>query len=187
MSQRYRDDHQMMQGIVRRDESALSALYAQYGARVYGLCMRILNNAGLAEEAAQDTFFKIWKDADKWDAQRGKLSSWILTIARFTAIDRLRKEQRQQPQPPASLEQLQFMIGQASVTRKADWVELERIKTCLPQLSEVQREALELAFFQGMTHQEMADYLNTPLGTVKSRVRSALQLLRRLLLENPSE
>src|SRR5947208_799080 len=87
-------DTELMQRIVRQDESALAELYARYGSLIYSLALRILQNSVLAEEVAQDIFMEIWKRPESWDPARGRLSSWLLTVTRYTAIDRLRKEQR---------------------------------------------------------------------------------------------
>ncbi len=89
------DDIELMRRIAARDQQALWALYQQYGKAVYSLAYRILSNTVYAEEVTQDTFLKVWNQTTRWDSEKGKLKNWLLTIAQFTAIDRLRKEGRQ--------------------------------------------------------------------------------------------
>lgn len=170
---------ELMRRIAARDQQALSELYTQYGARVYGLCLRVLQVAALAEEATQDTFLKVWHQAYQWDPERGKLASWLLTIARYTAIDRLRKEKRQSPWAAVELEEVLNWIGQEGSVRP-DWMEGDFLRSLIQQLPDDQIEAIELAFFKGLSHTEIAAQLDQPLGTIKSRIRNGLQTLRGL-------
>ena len=171
-------DLRLINRILRRDETALSELYAHYGAQVFGITLHVLQNRALAEEATQDTFLKIWNSAHNWDAQRGNLSTWILTIARYTAIDVLRREQRQVAASAVELDEMLVIVGQPG----GEALDGALMKSLIAQLPPDQIEAIELAFFKGMTHQEIAAYLRQPLGTIKSRIRSGLQMLRGIWL-----
>lgn len=177
------DDALLMRRIIAREQAALSDLYDRFAGRVYGLAMRILDNATLAEEVTQDTFLKVWDQASRWDAERGRLSTWLLTLARYTAIDRLRSERRQAPLNPLDLDELSNLIGQASVVDQADWLSGEAIGNLMKSLPVEQIEAIQLAFFKGMSHTEISSYLNQPLGTVKSRIRQGLITLRALWIQ----
>lgn len=172
----------LIRRIQARDQSALSELYQQYGGMVYGMALRVLQNTILAEEVTQDVFLKVWKQPENWDSQKGKLSTWLLTIARYTAIDRVRKEERRTPDMSIDLDTMLDLIGDEGVIRP-DWVDSQLMRRLLAQLSDVQREAIDLAFFKGMTHDEIAIYLKTPLGTIKSRIRQGLMTLKQLWLD----
>jgi RNA polymerase sigma-70 factor (ECF subfamily) len=163
-----------------RDEGALAELYAHYGRAVYGLAMRVLGHAGWAEETTQDVFLKVWRDPRAWNPSGGTFESWFLTLARYTAIDRLRKETRHQPAVQVPLDD----ELQADDDPGGDAVEqaqtAAQVRGLLDHLSPEQRQVVELAFFRGMTHSELAAALSLPLGTVKTRLRLALQKLRAL-------
>ena len=174
-------DEHLIQRIVDCDNSALAELYDKFGAHVYGMTLHILQNQVLAEEATQDTFMKVWKQSAQWNPERGSLKTWLLTIARYTAIDRLRKEKRQSPWTAIGLDDMLNLIGQPNVVDENSWYDINHVKKLLEQLSDDQREAINLAFFRGMSHSEIAEVLKTPLGTIKSRIRDGLQTLKGLL------
>ncbi|MAS36865.1 MAG: RNA polymerase subunit sigma-70 [Anaerolineaceae bacterium] len=174
------DEADLMRRIHARDEQALSELYQFYGSRVYGLALRIIRNNTLAEEVTQDTFLKVWKQAYRWDDERGSVITWMLTITRYTAIDRLRREKRQSPWVSIGLDDVLHIMGQAGYVDDPAWQDSRLVRGLIQQLSVDQQEVIELSFFKAMSHQEMADHLQLPLGTVKSRVRRALQNLRAL-------
>lgn len=169
-------DQELMQRIEKQDQVALALLYARYGKTVYSLTFRVLQNTAMAEEATQDTFLKVWKRATQWDPTKGMLSSWLLTVARHTAIDRLRQEQRQTVPGMASLEDTMPLASpQLDDFALRDGPLLHSL---LRQLPPDQAHAIELAFFEGLTHTELATRLKLPLGTVKARIRTGLQKLR---------
>ncbi|MBL8130639.1 MAG: sigma-70 family RNA polymerase sigma factor [Anaerolineae bacterium] len=170
----------LMRRIIVRDQRALSDLYDRFAGRVYGMAMRVLDDAALAEEVTQDTFLKVWDQAERWNAERGKLSTWLLTLARYTAIDRLRRERRQTPFHPLDVDELANLIGSDSPVDQAEWLSGEALGRLIPQLPREQVEVIELAFFKGMSHSEIAAHLSQPLGTVKSRIRQGLITLRAL-------
>lgn len=163
-----------------RDEGALAELYAHYGRVVYSLAMRVLGHAGWAEETTQDVFLKVWRDPHAWDPSGGTFESWFLTLARYTAIDRLRRETRHQPATQVPLD------DDIQADDDPGWEAVEQEQTAaqvrglLDSLSHAQRQVVEMAFFRGMTHSELAAALSLPLGTVKTRLRLALQKLKAL-------
>ncbi|MCC6802381.1 MAG: sigma-70 family RNA polymerase sigma factor [Anaerolineae bacterium] len=179
------DDIQLMRRIADRDQQALMALYQQYGRAVFSLAYRILGNSTLAEEVAQDTFLKVWHQTTRWDSEKGKLRNWLLTIAQFTAIDRLRKEGRQPAIHHDSIED----TDESLLTARNDvrWQDGTILRMLVSQLPETQAHLIELAFFEGMSHGEIAEALHMPLGTVKTRLRAGLQRLRELWLESADQ
>ena len=176
------DDIERMRRVTERDQQALWELYQEYGKAVYSLAYRVLENSVLAEEVTQDTFLKVWHQTTRWDSEKGKLKNWLLTIAQFTAIDRLRKEGRQ---PAVSTEPIED-TDENLLTRSNDapWQEQSALHMLVDQLPEQQGRLIQLAFFQGMSHGEIADALHIPLGTVKTRLRAGLHRLRELWVES---
>lgn len=172
-----------MNRIERGDQTALALLYERYGRLVYSLAYRVLNNAHLAEEAAQDTFMKVWKQSSRWDPERGRFSSWLLTVARYTAIDRLRQENRQAVPEAAALDDAPPLLSEEGIPHDSLLQDGRLLRDLLRELPPEQSDIIELAFFGGMTHREMAEKLDVPLGTVKTRARSGLQKLRDLWSE----
>jgi RNA polymerase sigma-70 factor, ECF subfamily len=176
------DEAQLIQRIIQKDQIALSELYQRYGGLVYSLALRVLTNSTLAEEATQDTFMKVWNQAYTWDANKGKLSTWLMTITRYTAIDRLRKEQHR-PAASVALEDIEDLIGKRSFMDTAQGQDRQLLRSLMQNLPNEQIQVIELAFFQGLSHSEIADELTLPLGTVKTRLRLGLQKLKVLWLD----
>lgn len=176
------DDIERMRRVAERDQQALWELYQEYGKAVYSLAYRVLENTVLAEEVTQDTFLKVWHQTTRWDSEKGKLKNWLLTIAQFTAIDRLRKEGRQ---PAVHAEPIED-TDENLLTRSNDapWQDQSALHMLVEQLPEQQGRLIQLAFFQGMSHGEIADALHMPLGTVKTRLRAGLHRLRELWVES---
>lgn len=160
------------------DQQAFLTLYDRYAARVHALTLRILGDPMLAEEATQDTFTKFWGRARLYVPERGAFSVWLLTIARRTALDRLRLERRRPllsdaDDPESSWKSLPDNSHEAGEAR---WRSLHFAVRSLPV---EQRRVIELAYYQGMSHSDIAAELDWPLGTVKTRMRAAMQALRR--------
>ena len=176
------NDLTLIQRVIEQDDAALAMLYDKYGAHVYGTALHILRNQVLAEEATQDTFMKVWKQSNRWDPERGQLKTWLMTIARYTAIDRLRAEKRESPWTAIGLDDMLNLIGQSNVIDDNIWFDAKQVEGLLKHLSTEQREAINLAFINGMSHSEIASKLRTPLGTIKSRIRDGLQMLKGLCL-----
>jgi RNA polymerase sigma-70 factor (ECF subfamily) len=175
------DDIEYMNRVAGHDQQAFRALYQQYGKMVYSLAYRVLQNTTLAEEVTQDTFLKVWQQRARWDPAKGLLRNWLLTITHFTAIDRLRHERRQPNLHPDSIEDMEEMIASRG---DALWQDGSLLRMLLKQLPPEQAALIDLAFFKGMSHSDIASETGIPLGTVKTRLRSGLQRMRDLWLES---
>jgi RNA polymerase sigma-70 factor, ECF subfamily len=164
------------------DESALEAFYARYGGLVYTLVRRIVADPELAREVLQDTFLRCWDGRESYDPERGRVPWWLMGIARNRAVDLLRSRSHQ-----ARLREGERLVGglPAAESRRpdaTDAVALRRaVAHALQGLSMVQRRAIELAYYGGLTQAEIAKELSEPLGTIKSRTREAMERLRQLL------
>jgi RNA polymerase sigma-70 factor (ECF subfamily) len=176
------DDIELMNRVAAHDQQAFGELYQQYGRAVYSLAYRILQNATQAEEVTQDTFLKVWQHRTQWDPQKGKLKNWLLAITHFTAIDRLRQERRQPALHPDPIEDTEETMLAPHV--EARWQDGSALRLLVMQLPKEQAALIDLAFFQGMSHSDIASVTQIPLGTVKTRLRSGLQKLRELWLES---
>jgi RNA polymerase sigma-70 factor (ECF subfamily) len=179
------EDVQLLQGIARGDQEALLVLHQRYVNLVYSMAWRVLQDVGLAEEVTQDIFLKLWHKGDRYDATRGRFSSWLLSITRFAAIDRLRREGRQPRQAELSIgdEDNATALDRLLPTDHAAWERGQHLRLVLAQLPPDQRQIIELAYFGGLTHSELAEYLGLPLGTVKGRLRLGMEKLRSLWLD----
>jgi RNA polymerase sigma factor (sigma-70 family) len=168
----------------RGEEPALAALYDRYGRVAYGLALRVLRDATLAEDAVQEAFLAVWRSAHRYIPERSKPSTWILTFVHRRAVDLVRREERRR------VEQLpdDDALSGGSVDEEA-WMRLERerVQAALRQLPDQQREALELAYYGGFTQSELAERLGQPLGTIKSRMFTGLARLRELLTDPDQE
>lgn len=176
------DDIQLMRRIQQQEQQALSILYDQYGGAVYSLALRMLQNTVIAEEVTQDVFLRIWENAEKWEADKGKLISWTLTMTRRMTIDRIRKENRRPDVIDTAVDE---MYNPPSIIDKnADplWQDGLLLRRLMNELPSEQAKVIDLGFFGGLTHQEISERLDTPLGTVKTRIRLGLQKLRDLWL-----
>jgi RNA polymerase sigma factor (sigma-70 family) len=176
------DDIEFMRRIATHDQQAFRALYQQYGKVIFSLAYRILQNSTLAEEVTQDTFLKVWRQTTQWDPNKGNLKNWLLAITHFTAIDRLRQENRQPTLHPESIDEMEDTMPGS--TNDSGWQDGIALRMLVKQLPPEQAFLIELAFFRGMTHNEIADETAIPLGTVKTRLRSGLQKLRELWSES---
>jgi RNA polymerase sigma-70 factor (ECF subfamily) len=171
-------DAALVERIMRRDESALAALYDRYAGMLSSLLNRILRDSQAAEEILQDIFFQLWRTPSRFDASRGSLPAWLTVIARNRAISRLRRHNPAAGDPlPESAVISSFNFESAVSQREL----LARVKSVLQGLPEEQRAAVDLAYFAGLTHSEIAQHTGDPLGTVKTRLRSALETLKRTL------
>jgi RNA polymerase sigma-70 factor (ECF subfamily) len=167
-------ESELVRLIKQRDKSAFSELYDNYSAALYGVILRILNNdEETAQDILQDSFVKIWKSFDSYDSSKGTLFTWILNIARNTSIDKLRSTNRQ---PIQSLEQDVHIEG-AHYNQNVDRIGLKEI---VSKLKPEHRTIIDMAYFDGFTQEEISDKLKLPLGTVKTRARTALIELRKI-------
>jgi RNA polymerase sigma-70 factor (ECF subfamily) len=158
-----------------RSESAFGQLYDNYSGALYGVLMRMLNNEELAQDALQEGFVKIWKNIDSFDAARGNLFTWMLNIVRNHAIDQLRSKNMKQKIQKLE-DSVRSINKSASATIEEDHV---LIKELVDKLKPEHRQLIEMAYYQGYTQEELAEELNMPLGTVKTRARAALLQLRK--------
>lgn len=169
-------DRALVARVERRDADALAALYDQHGGRLMDLAYRILGETGEAEEVLQEVFLYVWKAAATYDGSRGSVLAWLIVATRSRAIDRLRSRRGalhtslDQVPEAASPEDLE------AASAEREWESLCR--GAIGELPKEQRLALELAYFEGLTHQEIAEKTATPLGTVKTRIRLGLMKLR---------
>jgi RNA polymerase sigma-70 factor, ECF subfamily len=174
-------DAKLAERLLARDEAALREVIQLYGGLVNGMARRVLGNPTLAEEVAQDAFVSLWRRPGAFDPQRGSLKSFLSSIARNKAIDLVRKEESLKRTKDSVLQE---MSGQEeSVSFEGRVEERSEVMAALHQLSAPQREAIVLAYFGGRTYREVAAELNTPEGTVKTRMRDGLTKLRRVLSE----
>jgi len=156
-------DAELLRLVAGGSEAAFGALWARSGAAVYSVCRRILVDQDSAEDAAQEAFVRIWRSAGQFDPRRGNAAGWMYTIARNTALN-LARIRQPRPQETANLEPHQ----------DADPADRFWLETNLARLSEHERAAIELAYFEDLTHTQVAQRLDLPLGTVKGRIRRAL-------------
>jgi RNA polymerase sigma-70 factor, ECF subfamily len=169
---------QLVERIARGDAAALRSAYDAHAGRVLALALRIMRSKAEAEDVVQDTFLEVWRRAGDYDASRGELSAWILSMARSRCIDRVRRARVRaryaQQVDPAPHD------GSAAVDDSVAASEHgARIRQLLLSLPEEQRHALELAYFEGLTQQEIATRIGVPLGTIKTRLRLALEKLEK--------
>jgi len=174
------DELELLRAISRHDQHAFMQLYQQYCNLVFSLALRVVRHQVLAEEVTQDVFLKLWQQPDRWNPTLGQFSSWLLTITRNAAIDRLRKEQRHTASNAGPPEPLFDQATEAPISDDPLWFEGQILARLILDLPAEQRQLVELAFYQGYTHSELAEGLQLPLGTVKTRLRSGLQKLRKM-------
>ena len=172
---------QLLQRVAARDLQALALFYDQTAGPLFSLAARILADAGEAEEVVQDVFLQIWEKAPTFDPMLGSGFHWALSITRHRAIDRLRSRQRRVRLAEALQNEAAEPSAAAPGPNGPDADEIAATNAALNSLPPDQREAIELAFFGGKTHVEIAAALNTPLGTIKARIRRGLLGLRQIL------
>lgn len=177
---------QWIDRIARQDERALEALYDATAARVNGLVRRLTQRPALAEEVLEETYWQVWREAPRFDATRGRPITWLLSMARSRAIDTLRREQRFRYEAlPEDGEEPAAAGSDATTPTPQDLLEATRghahVHAALASLEPRARQLVALAFFRGLTHEEIAAQQGMPLGTVKSLIRRALQQLRRVM------
>ena len=179
------NDEELIARLAHGDLDALDALYARYARPVFSLAVRVLGDEAEAEEITQDVFERAWRHAASFDRERGRFATWLLSVTHHVAIDAVRKRKRQ-PQAiggePAALA-LQLVadphVDVAGAT--VNHVDGKEVRLALRMLPEPQRRAIELAYFAGLSHLEIAAMLGDPLGTVKARIRRGMDRLRLVL------
>ncbi len=172
-------DSALVERIMAGEEGALSALYDRYAGMLYAMLVRILKDTGAAEEVLQDLFLQLWRGASRFDASRGSLPAWLLVIGRNRALSRLRRRERREILEDPEEFSLEAVPSAGDLEDEAWRMQLmQRLRSAMATLPPEQKEALELAYFEGMTQTEIAARTGSPLGTVKSRVRAAMQSLK---------
>lgn len=166
--------HQMRSG----DEQALEVLYDKYERLLFSFAHRFTNNDRLSEEVIQEVWMKIWNGRVDFNTDKGKFSSWILTITRNAALDCLRREKRQ---PTIEVEERDGGYDEPVERTVIQRETATEVRDAVNELKPDQQELIELVYFKGLTQQQISEQLNLPLGTVKTRIRSAIQALRKLL------
>ena len=183
-------DEELLQRVAERDREALSALYQKFSGAVYSLAVHMLRDSGAAEEVTQDAFFNVWRRATSYRRDRGKVTTWLFSIAHNRMIDELRRRRRR--------DQVHVYQDMETADRPADdagdpssyaifQMRRSEIKEALSTLRPEQREVVVLAYYGGLTHSEIAAKLDQPLGTVKTRMRLALKKLRDVLKSQAQE
>jgi RNA polymerase sigma-70 factor, ECF subfamily len=178
-------DEALVREVALGDEGAVAALYDRYGSILLGLLVRILGSRAEAEDVLQETFLQVWQRAAQFDPERGRAFTWLVTIGRSRAIDRLRSNRTRGRASDVTIDDAQRDAG--AVAADDEVIRTERreiVERALGELPGEQREALLLAYLDGMTQTEIASRLGQPLGTVKTRTRSGLLKLRGLLRDS---
>ncbi|HUC29680.1 MAG TPA: sigma-70 family RNA polymerase sigma factor [Candidatus Acidoferrum sp.] len=167
-------DASLVAAIRNGDEAAMAQLYDRYSGVVYSVALRVLGDTGAAEDILQEVFMQIWRSPDVFDASRGSLAGWLAVIARNRAIDSLRKRR-----PEAEITEVIVSV-EPDLVRGVEWGRtIEKIRGALGSMLPPQRSALEMSFFEGLTHSEIAAKTGEPLGTIKTRIRAGLLALRK--------
>jgi RNA polymerase sigma-70 factor (ECF subfamily) len=168
----------LMAAVARGDTRAFEVLYDRTSTAVYGTVLRVLRDRAQSEEVTQEVMVEVWRHAGRFDENRGSVMSWILTMTHRRAVDRVRAEQsatnRRQRLGGRDIMPAFDEVSEAVTAR----LEVEAVRSCLSSLTELQRQAVELAYYQGYSYREVAELLEVPLGTVKTRMRDGLIRLR---------
>lgn len=165
----------------RGDTEAFAVLYDAISSRVFGLAVRVVRDPAQAEEVAQEALLEIWKTSARFDADRGSPLGWMLTIVHRKAVDRVRSAEASTRRDSSYHQQTQPVPHDSTAEAAHASLEAHRVRTALKGLTSIQREALELAYFGGYTHTEVATLLDLPVGTAKTRIRDGLIRLRDMM------
>ena len=174
----------------QRDAEALSILYDRYHRVVYSVALHLLDSQSRAEEATLDVFTRVWEKANTYDAERGEVRTWVLSMARYRAIDILRHQGARPEANSIPLTAVEYQLQARSHNPEratARSLQAERVHRALAELPEEQRQIIWLTYFWGQTQRQIADMLDLPLGTVKTRVRLAMKKLRRFFSQESTD
>lgn len=169
------EEHELVASLRSKEDEAFSYLYEHYSGALYGVIKQIVGDAELGNDVLQETFVNIWRRIESYDETKGRLFTWMLNIARNAAIDKTRSKGFQQSQRQIPLD------GEAIQPSVRPGIDDYGLKRLILKLKDEQRLLIDLSYFQGYTHEQIATALHIPLGTVKTRIRSALTQLRALL------
>ncbi len=181
------DDENLIRLITEGQSAALGALYDRYGRLVFSLAFQVTNDAAVAEEITQEVFLQIWNKAGSYQAAQGKVTTWITSVARHRAIDSLRRRGARPEGHQVDFEDNEApeLVDPTGVEEQVEFSQRSRtVRQAIAQLPPEQQKALALAYFKGLTHQEIADLTGEPLGTVKTRIRLAMLKLKQILIDN---
>ncbi|WP_022952823.1 sigma-70 family RNA polymerase sigma factor [Leucothrix mucor] len=163
----------------RQDQAAFKKLYQEASPKLYSLALRLMQKPELAEDVLQEAFIKIWQKADSYNAQKGLALTWMATITRNKALDKMRSLKLKSAETEIQYEGLDFASEDLEPEHQEGLSqEMQRLRECLKQLQPSQRECILLSYYYGHTHQELSEKLNTPLGTVKAWIRRGLETLK---------
>ena len=185
-AKRKAEDVELLARVVERDQRAVEELYARYAGSLYSLAYQVTRSEGFAQDVVQEVFIALWRDAARFDPAKGAVSPWLFSLARHKAIDLVRREQNVRKRT-ADVD-LELREADDDVDNEA-WMGIrrDRLLAAMEHLTPMHREVIGLAFFDGLTHVEVADRLGIPLGTAKTRIRTALLRLRDMLGDSVSE
>lgn len=169
-------EQNLVHRLKERDERALGILYDRYSAALYGIALKIVRDEAMAEDVLQEGFVKIWRSIERYDAQKGSIFTWMLNVVRNLAIDKTRSKHFKNQQKTQPLENTH--AHQPKTNLNTDGIGVQKIVE--QTLSDTQQEVINFLYFRGYTHTEAAKELNIPLGTLKTRARSALKRLRQV-------
>jgi len=167
-------DLAIVTGLKTGDQGAMAQLYDRYSSVVYAIALRVLGDTGAAEDVLQEVFLQLWRNPSAFDAARGNLGSWLAVVTRNRAIDSLRKRRPETDIENVVLSVAPDLAGEAERARA-----VEKVRGVIGAMAPAQRSALEMAYWEGMSHSEIADKTGEPLGTVKTRIRAGLIALRK--------
>ena len=172
-------DAALVHRLLEQDVSAFEQLYDRHSRAVYGLILRILQQAGTAEEVVQDVFLQLWRNAGQYDESRGPFLHWLLTLARNRALDTLRLKSERQRRREEQAEEFPPVVTAPEFEKELDEKRrAEKVRALIGSLNPQQKRAIELAYFEGLSHSEIAEKMKEPLGTVKSWIRNGLLRLK---------
>ncbi|MGA9529456.1 MAG: sigma-70 family RNA polymerase sigma factor [Terriglobales bacterium] len=169
-------DSSLINAIRAGDQGAMAKLYDRYSSIVYSVALRVLQDTGSAEDVLQDTFVMLWRNPGAFDASRGNMPAWLAVIARNRAIDSLRRRR-----PETDMDDVVVSIEPDLASSTDRSRAMEKVRGVLETMPDTQRSVLEMAYFEGLTHAEIAEKTGEPLGTIKTRIRSGLLSLRKAL------
>jgi len=168
------DDQWLLEGVQLKDQKAMATLFDRYSGMVYSVALRVLKDQGHAEDIMQEVFFQVWQNPQAFVPRRGSLAAWLLVVTRNRAVDALRRRR-----PSDSVDDVVLAAAENIAVESERRALMEKARLALAKLSPEQQQSIELAFFEGMSHSEIAERTGDPLGTVKTRIRSALLSVRR--------
>jgi RNA polymerase sigma-70 factor, ECF subfamily len=167
-------DMLLLERIRSKEQAAMADLFDRYGSMIFSVAMRVLRDAGNAEDVMQEVFIQLWENPRMFQAGRGSLGAWLLVVARNRAVDLLRRRR-----PTDSVDEVVLAAGTDVALEAERNATMEKVRRALDDLPQEQRQSVEMAFFEGLTHSEIAARTGDPLGTVKTRIRSALTGIRK--------